>query len=150
MTSSNMTSQHIDFTWQTLYEHIEGMITDLLNILQSLEDHPRLKLDEIYTTSFEDRLAMLRSCLLLVSEMQKRENLHDICPIMSLDTIRLHCRHRDTGFAQISPLADGRYRIVEVGMNEHEESGKLRSLDMNLIQIVDEVEKLAKRTCIGE
>ena len=104
----------------------------------------------------ERELEMLRSCLPLVREMQNRENLQDICPIMSLNIIRLRCRHRYAEqdgfleFAWISPIAEGRYSLLQMGMNESQEPEKLHASGTDLIQIVEEVEKLVKEICAQE
>jgi hypothetical protein len=152
-----MTSEINDFTWQSLHEYIERRIAGVLNVLQSLRDDPRLQnLDERYTTSFERELEMLRQCLALVIEMQSRESLQDISPILSLNIIRLRCRYRYVEqdgfleFAWISPIAERKYSLVKIGMNESPESGRPHSIDADLIQIVQEVEKLVKENCANE
>ncbi len=138
----NMTSEPTGFTWQTLYEYIEGLITGVLNIQQSLKNQPQRKLDEIYTTTFEHELVIWRSYLLLIGEMQKRENLNAICPIMGVNTIRLFCHHQSTSFVSITSIADGRYHLKM--------SGGLHSFDVDLIHMADEVEKLVKENCGDE
>ena len=139
-----MTPEPTGFTWQTLYEHIEGLITGVLNIQQSMKDHPHLKLDKVYTTTFEHELVIWRSYLLLVREMQKRENLDDIRPIMGLNTIRLYCPDQDTAFASITSIPDGRYHLQ---MKESKMSESLHSFDVDLTHRPDEVEKLVKENC---
>jgi hypothetical protein len=153
-----MTTELSEYTWQTLYEYIERRIAGLLHALQFLKD-PRLQnVDEAqaHTAGFERQLEMLRSCLPLVSEMQNRENLQDICPVMSLNIIRLQCRHRHDKqdgfleFAWISPIAEGRYSLKKIGTNESQGSGNLQSIEADLTQIVEEVEQLVKAICIDE
>ena len=147
-----MTSEVSDYTWQTLHEYIERRIAGVLHALQFLREDPRLQnVSEAHTTGFERELEMLRSCLPLVREMQNRENLQNISPFMSLNWIRLRCRpwHAEQDdileFAWISPIAEGRYSLVR--MSESQESEKLPSFDADLMQIVEEVEKLVKETC---
>ena len=146
-----------DFTWQTLYEYIERRIAGALKALQFLREDPRLtNVDKVHTASFERELDMLRQCLPLVTEMQSRESLQDICPILSLNIIRLRCRHRHTEqddsleFAWISPIAEGRYSLRRMRINESQEPGKPDLFDSDLVKIVEEVEKLLKEICIGE
>ena len=152
-----MTSQFNEFTWQSLYETIESRIAGVRNVLQSLRDDPRLQnLDERYITSFERQLEVLRQCLALAIELQSRESLQDLSPILSLNSIRLRCRSRQVEqdglfeFAWISPIAEGKYSLVKIGMNESPESGQPHSIDAVLLQIVQEVEKLVKENCADE
>jgi hypothetical protein len=146
-----------EFTWQSLDEYIERRIAGVLNVLQSLRDDPRLQnLDERYTTSFKRELEMLRQCLALANEMKSRESLQDLSPILSLNSIRLRCRYRQVEedgfleFAWVSPIAEGQYSLVKIGMNESAKSGEPHSIDADLIQIVQEVEKLVKENCADE
>ena len=149
-----MTSELSEYTWQTLYEYIERRIAGVLHALQFLREDPRLQnVGEAHATGFKRELEMLRSCLPLVREMQNRKGLQDISPFMSLNLIRLRCRPRHAEqddileFAWISPIAEGRYSLVRMGMSESQKSEKLPSLDADLNQIVEAVEKLVKETC---
>ena len=150
-------SEPEDFTWQTLYEYIERRIAGVLKALQFLREDPRLNnLSEAHTIGLVRELEMLRQCLALVIEMQSRESLQDICPMLSLNIIRLRCRHQyaeqddSLEFAWISPIEEGRYSLVPLRMNEFHESGQRTSFEADLNQIVAEVEKLVKEVCIGE
>ena len=155
--SMTIDSELNDFTWQSLYEYIERRITGTLKALKLVREDPRLaNVDEIYPASFERELEMLRQCLALVTEIQGRESLSDLSPILSLNIIRLRCRHRHVEqgdyveFAWISPIGDGRYTLRQLGINESEELEKLNSFDADLVQIVEHVEKLVKEICVDE
>jgi hypothetical protein len=152
-----MISEISDYTWQTLYEHIERRIAGDLKALQFIREDPRLKdLDEVHTMAFEHELEILRWYLPLVREMQTRKSLQCIYPFMSLNTIRLLCRPKHTQqekfweFAWITPLAEGRYSLVSRGVNESLEPEELPSLEEGLLLIVEEVEKLARELCASE
>ena len=150
-------SEPEDFTWQTLYEYIERRIADVLKALQFLREDLRLNnVGEAHTIGLERELEMLRQCSALVIEMQSREALQGICPILSLNIIRLRCRHQyadqedSLEFAWISPIEEGRYSLAQLRMNEFHESGQRPLFEADLTQIVAEVEKLVKETCLGE
>ena len=134
-----MTSEPTGFTWQTLYEYIEGLIAGVVKLQQSLKEHPHIKVAEIYTTTFAQNLVIWHLYLLLIREMQKRENLDDIRPIMGLNTIHLYCPDQNTSFASITATADGRYQLQM----------KASMFDVDLIHLADEIEKLVKETCSG-
>lgn len=140
-----MKAEPTRFTWHTLYEYVESLIAGVVNIQQALKEHPELKLDDIYTSTFERELVTWRSCLLLISEIQKKEKLGSIRPIMGLNTIHLYYEDLNTAFAYITPLANGQYRFER---EKGKKSKKLENLqiveDMNLFQVVNEVEKLIK------
>jgi hypothetical protein len=150
-------SEPEDFTWQTLYEYIERRIAGVLKALQFVKEDPRLtNVDETYSMRFERELKMLRQCLALVIEMQSRESLQELCPILSLNIIRLRCRHQHAEqddsleFAWISLIGEGRYSLQRMGINESQEPTRPDSFDADLLKIVEQVEKLVKEICIGE
>ena len=152
-----MTSEIENYTWQSLYEHIEKRIAGVLKALQLFREETRLKnLDEVHTMAFEHELEILHWYLPLVREMQSRENLQRICPIMSLNTLRLLCRpsqpqqERFVEFAWITPTAEERYSLVGMEVNESQSPEELPSFEADLIQIVEEVEKLVKVKCVSE
>ena len=152
-----MTAEPGEYTWQSLYEYIESRTAGVLSALQFLREDPRLQdVDELHIASFDRELKMLRSCLALVSEMQHRENLQGISPILSLNMIRLRCRHPHVEqdgyleFAWISPIAEGRYSLTIIGTNESQEPENSHPASADLIQIVEEVEKLTKEICGDE
>jgi hypothetical protein len=145
-----------DLTWQSLYEYIQRRIAGTLNSLQLIEkDVHAGQLAEI-KVSLERELEMLRWCLPLVREMQNKEDMQVVCPIMSLDLIRLRCRQqhdnqdRPPFFAWISPIANERYRLARVKVNKLQEPEKLWSFEGDLTEIVEKVENLVKEVYTAE
>jgi hypothetical protein len=150
-----------EYTWQTLYEYIERRIASARHAIQFLREDPRLprddpsmvESDQIHITSFETQLERLLSCLPLIREMQSRENLQAIRPIMSVEIIRLGCRRvlRDQDdyleFAWILPKPGNRYRLQTMHTNSAPLPEDEWSPDLGLSQVVDEVEKLAREYC---
>src|SRR5512141_1080434 len=83
-----------DLTWQSLYEYIQRRIAGALNSLQLIEKDVHASQLAEMKVSLERELEMLRWCLPLVREMQSKEDMQVVCPIMSLDLIRLRCRQQ--------------------------------------------------------
>ena len=146
-----------EFTWQSLYEYIERRIAGALKALKLFKEDPRFTdVDEIHYTSFERELQMLRQCLTLVIELQGRKSLQGISPILSLNIIRLRCREQSdesdgfVEFAWISPIAEGKYSLRQLGINASEEIDELNPIEADLIQIVEQVEERVKELCLGK
>ncbi len=151
-----MTPELNELTWQSLHEYIERRIAGALNGLQLIEKDIRASSLAQTKASLERELKMLHSCIPLVREMQNKEDMQIVCPIMSLDLIRLRCRHqhdnqvRSPDFAWISPVADGRYILARMKVNKSQELEKLWSFEGDLVQIVEKVENLVKEICTEE
>ncbi len=147
-----MISDINDFTWQSLYEYIERRISGVLDVLQRINMDSQANDLSPMSESLERQLDLLRWCLPLVSEMQKKENLQVICPIMSLELIRLRCRSQhdsqvhSSDFAWITPIADGIYQLVQREVNNSETKTPL-SMEGNIFQIIEKVELLVKEKC---
>jgi hypothetical protein len=147
-----------DFTWQSLYEYIERRIAGTQRVIQIIKEntHP----DELSQRikGSEHQLELLQWCIPLVKELQTRESLQNICPIMSLEIIRLRCRHKTDGqvyfsdFAWILPIADGRFNIrrIESQKSEDPQVEDMQLFEGNLGETLEKVEELAKEICIKE
>ncbi len=148
-----MISEPSNFTWQSLHEYIERRIAGTLNTLQLIEKDPHVSSFAQSKATLEHQLELLRWCLPLVSKMQNRKDMQAIRPMMSLDLIRLSCRHQHDSedhspdFAWILPIADGRYSLKQINPQEPESSSFFEG---DLIQIVEKIEKLVKEKCAKE
>src|SRR6266540_1525257 len=115
-----------DFTWQTLYEYIERRIAGVLDTLQLIRMDSQASSFAHMSESQQHQLNLLRSCLPLVREMQSKEDLQMICPIMSVDLIHLRCRSQpnhqvsSSDFAWITPIAEERYSLMRIETKESE------------------------------
>ena len=135
-------------TWQSLYEYIERRIVGLQNALKMIQQDVRAVDLANSTTSLEHQLELLRWYLPLVTEMQNREDMQVICPIMSLEIIRLRCRSAQANspdFAWILPVANGRYSLKQRRSGESEQ---VELIEGGLSQIVEIVGKLVKAICV--
>jgi hypothetical protein len=142
-----------DFTWQSLYEYIERRISGAQNAIQMIKKDARFSELSPPTKGLEHELQLLQWCIPLVKEIQTRESLQNICPIMSLEIIRLRCRSKNdrqvysSDFAWISPIADGRFNIRQI---ESQKSEDAQLFEGSLSQTVEKVEKLVKEICVKE
>lgn len=142
-----------DFTWQSLYEYIERRISGAQNAIQMIKKDASFSELSQPTKGLEHELQLLQWCIPLVKEIQTRESLQNICPIMSLEIIRMRCRSKNdrqvysSDFAWISPIADGRFNIRQI---ESQKSEDMQLFEGNLSQTVEKVEKLVKEICIKE
>ncbi len=135
-----------NFTWQSLLEYIERRITGTRNAVQMIKENMRLDESSSQATKgLEHQLELLQWCIPLVKELQTKESLQNICPIMSLEIIRLRCRRQIDGqtfssdFVWILPIADGRFNIKQEDT---------QSFEGNLRQTVEVIERLVKEMCI--
>ena len=142
-----------DFTWQSLYEYIERRISGAQNAIQMIKKDAHFSELSQPTRVLEHQLELLQWCIPLVKEIQTRESLQNICPIMSLEIIRLRCRRKNDGqvyssdFAWVSPIADGRFNIRQI---ESQKSEDTQLFEGDLRQTVEKVEKLVKEIYIKE
>jgi len=149
-----MTTELDDLTWQSLYEYIERRITGAQNALQLIQKNTHGDDLAQSTARFKRELEWLGWCLPLVSEMLNKEDMQVICPIMSLDLIRLGCRHPHDGqdhssdFAWISPIAEGKYFLKRIRVNNPGGLETLWSFEGDLSQIVEKLENLVKEICV--
>ena len=138
-----------NFTWQSLHEYIERIISSTQNALQAFNKDARAH-RLATSTGLEHQLDFLQWCLSLVNEMQHREDMQVICPIMSVGTIRLRCRHAQysaSDFAWIVPIANNRYSLKRINSSEPEVEWYFEG-DTN--QVIEKVEKLVKEICSQE
>jgi len=144
-----------EFTWQTLYEYIQRRIAGVLDTLQLINKDSQGNNFAHMRESLERQQDLLQWCIPLVREMQKRENMQAICPIMSLELIRLRCRSQydnqvqSSDFAWITPIADGMYKLVRREVNNSEAKAPW-SMEGNVSQIIEKVEILVKEVCTRE
>jgi len=142
-----------DFTWQSLYEYIERKISGAQNAIQMIKKGAHFSELSQTTRVLEHQIELLQWCIPLVKEIQTRESLQNICPIMSLEIIRLRCRRKNDGqvyssdFAWVSPIADGRFNIRQI---ESQKSEDTQLFEGDLRQTVEKVEKLVKEIYIKE
>jgi hypothetical protein len=139
-------------TWQSLHAYIERRITGVLETLALIQRNFPADDRAQMSVTWERQLEMLQWCLPLVREMQNRENLQGVCPILSLDAIRLKCRSQDnqaraSDFARIAPVASNRYTLVRVGRNPSQTADILWSFEGETSEIVEKVETLANEIC---
>ena len=149
-----MASELSDFTWHSLYELIEFRITGLQKGLQFFRLHNSSENDMTEAIkTFEHELDVLQRYIPLVKEMQVRENMQVVCPIMSLNMIRLRCPHKpddqdsSSDFAWISSIADGKFSIVRLDTSESRLMEELWSFEGNLPQTVEKIETLIEELC---
>jgi len=139
-------------TWQSLYAYIEKRIAGVHETLELIQKNFPATDRTQMSASWESKLEMLQWCLPLVREMQGRENLQVICPILSLDAIRLKCRSQvsqtpSPDFAWIGAVASGRYKLVRVGANQSQSADILWSFEGETAEIIEKVETLVKELC---
>jgi hypothetical protein len=140
-----------DFTWQSLYEYIERRIAGAQNVIQMIKENTRPNEPTQPIKGLEHQIELLQWCIPLVKELQTRESLQNICPIMSLEIIRLRCRRKNDGqvyssdFAWISPIADGRFNIRQI--NSEKSNDDILLFEGDLRQTVEKVEKLVEEIC---
>jgi len=153
---TKMDTELSDFTWHSLYEHIESRITGIQKGIQIIKLNNRLKDLPQPIENLEYELERLQWCLPLVREMQAREDMQVVCPIMSVNMIRLRCRANQDNqahsfdFAWISAIADGRFSVIRLETNESRLMAQLWSFEGNLPQTVEKIETLVKELCHNE
>ncbi|MBK7893944.1 MAG: hypothetical protein IPJ90_03450 [Anaerolineaceae bacterium] len=137
-----MLSELNGFTWDSLHEYIQGRLNGTQSALRTIQEDSRASDLEQLIKVLENQIKLLHWCLPLVEEMQTRKNMYEICPIMSLEIIRLRCRQKldSPDFAWISPVADKKYSLKKILSQEPEFEG-------SLFQIVEKIEEIAKETC---
>jgi hypothetical protein len=142
------------YSWQTLQDYIERRVAGLLDSLGKIDPDAPPDLAKEMREMAQRQLKVLNRSLPLVTEMQHRENMQVIIPIMSLDMIRLGCRQcgesqvRSADFAWITPIGEEIYHLVRSGFQETGEYGALWTFEGNLRQIVEKVEELVDELCV--
>jgi hypothetical protein len=139
-------------TWQSLYAHIESRIAGVLETLELIKSNFHTDHQAQMSASWEHQLEMLQWCLPLVKDIQNREELQTICPIMSLDVIRLRCRShnnevRSSDFAWLTPVAQERFKLVRLGQSQSQKADILWAFEGETSEIIEKIETLVKEIC---
>jgi hypothetical protein len=144
-----MLSELNDFTWDSLHEYIQRRINEAESALRTMQEDGRASNLEQSIKVLENQIKLLHWCLPLVEEIQTSKNMHEICPIMSLEIIRLRCRQKldSPDFAWISPLADRKYSLKRILSQEPEKEWLFEG---SLFEIVEKIEEIVKETCVKE
>ena len=140
-------------TWKSLYEYIERRIAGALEALELIKREASTNGSAHMSTSLEHQLEILQWCLPLVKEIQSHEDLQVICPIMSLELIRLGCRSQDkqdrsSDFAWITPVGSERYNLVRLGQKQSETAEILWSYEGGISEIIEKVKTLIREICV--
>ncbi len=142
-----------DFSWQSLYEYIERIIA---NISSALDGFSRTDIDVDVnedTLSLRQQLDHLLWLKPLVREMSSRQDMQLICPIMSVGIIRLRCHNQDakstraTDLAWLWSVSEKKFGLKRIKVIPGQDPETLWSIEGNLEQIVEEIEKLVREHC---
>ena len=154
VTLMNTASKSIDeYTWQSLQEYIERLIAGLLDSLAKIDSDTPPDLVNRLEEMAQQELGVLNQSLHLVVEMQRRESIQLVIPIMGVEMIRLRCRQcrdgqvRPADFAWILPVGEQVYKLVRLEFKETGEYGELWTFEGDLQQTAEKIEELVDELC---